>query len=335
MRALVEERLPLSDNLALQVYQCLGCELCRVKCPGGVATDEIFRQAKEMVAQSQFLPASLGDLRARIGETGNIAGEDRRNRLLWAQDCQEMTPGTVGGRDVEVLLFLGCVSSLFPMVYSLPRALVKVMNRAGITFTTLGQDELCCGYPLLAAGLPTDDQVERNVAQLKALGPKVLVTACPSCYHIFKEEYPDMGLEVWHASEFLARLLDSRAIPLKAFPYTVTYHDPCDLGRKGGLYEPPRRVLQAIPRLEMVEMGSNRAEAFCCGGGGNLESIDPALSALIADERLAQARAVGAEVMASACQQCERTLMMAARRARARIRVMDVAQVVLEAMEER
>ncbi len=139
-------------------------------------------------------------------------------------------------------------------------------------------------------------------------------------------------MELWHASEFLLQILEERAPALRPFPKKVTYHDPCDLGRKSGIYEAPRQVLQSIPGLELVEMEANRAEAFCCGGGGNMESIDPALSATIADRRLAQAQAVGAEVIASACQQCERTLAMAARRAKARIEVMDIAQLAWEGM---
>ena len=335
MRAVSQGRLPLSENLTTQIYQCLNCELCKVKCPGGVNTDQIFSRAKEILAQSEFFPSPLDKLRTRIGETGNIAGEDKETRLLWSQDYSELFPELVGAKDAEVLLFLGCVSSLFPMVYALPQSLIEIMGKAGIKFTTLGEEEICCGYPLLAAGLPIDDQMERNLAQLKALGAKKLVTACPSCYYTFKEHYPDMGMEVLHASEFLAQLLEERSILLKPFPKRVTYHDPCDLGRKSGVYEPPRQVLQAIPGLELVEMEANRAEAFCCGGGGNLESIDPALSAAIADRRLAQAQAVGAEVIASACQQCERTLAMAARRAKARIKVMDIAQLVREAIKER
>jgi heterodisulfide reductase subunit D len=333
MRALVEGRLPLSENLAIQTYRCLDCRLCKVKCPAGVNTDDIFSRAKEILSQSEFFPPSLHKLRTRIRETGNIAGEDKANRLLWGQDYDERFPELVRAKDAEVLLFLGCVSSLFPMVYALPRALTEIMGKEGIEFTTLGEEEICCGYPLLAAGLPIDDQMERNLAQLKALGAQKLVTACPSCYHTFKENYPDMGMEVWHASEFLARLLEERSIRLKSFPKRVTYHDPCDLGRKSGVYEPPRRILQAIPGLELVEMKANRAEALCCGGGGNLESVDPALSAAIADRRLAQAQEVGAEVIASTCQQCERTLAMAARRGKARIKVMDIAQLIRQTMD--
>lgn len=333
IRAFAEGRLALSSNLASQVYQCLDCELCTLKCPGGVNIAEILREAKRILTQSEFFPPSLAGLHTRISETGNIAGEAAENRLLWCQDYGEILQEVVGARGAEVILFVGCVASLFPMAYSLCRSLIEIMLKMGIDFSILGEGEICCGYPLLLAGLPTDDQIERNTTLLATLGATKLVTACPSCFYTFKELYPDIGMELWHASEFLLQILEERALDLRPSPKKVTYHDPCDLGRKSGIYEAPRQVLQSIPGLELVEMEPNRAEAFCCGGGGNMESIDPALSATIADRRLAQAQAVGAEVIASACQQCERTLAMAARRAKARIRVVDIAQLVREAMD--
>jgi heterodisulfide reductase subunit D len=333
IRALAEGRLAASKNLAGQLYQCLDCELCRVKCPGGVNTAEILSEAKKILAQSEFFPPALAGLHTRVSETGNIAGEASQNRLLWGQDYGELLAERVGARDAEVLLYLGCVASLFPMAYSLSRRLIDIMLKMGIDFAILGEHEICCGYPLLLAGLPMDDQIERNMALIATLGAMKLVTACPSCFRTFKVHYPDMGMELWHTSEFLLQILEERVLALRAFRRKVTYHDPCDLGRKSGIYEAPRQVLQSIPGLELVEMEANRAEAFCCGGGGNMESIDPALSATIADRRLAQAQAVGAEVIASACQQCERTLAMAARRAKASIRVVDIAQLVREATD--
>ena len=112
---------------------------------------------------------------------------------------------------------------------------------------------------------------------------------------------------------------------------TVTYHDPCDLGRKSEVYDAPRNVLTRIPGLTLVEMDENRENAHCCGGGGNLESHNADLSKQVAQRRVQQAAATGARVLVSACQQCERTLSNAARASRTRIRVMDVGEVVLKA----
>ena len=143
----------------------------------------------------------------------------------------------------------------------------------------------------------------------------------------------EVGLEVLHATEFLADLLETGNLKLHELQDNVTYHDPCDLGRKGGVIEAPRRVLAQIPGLRLVEMAENRDSSHCCGGGGNLESFAPEVSKAVARNRIRQAVEVGAGTLVSACQQCERTLANAARAERIRIRVKDITEVVLESME--
>jgi heterodisulfide reductase subunit D len=244
-----------------------------------------------------------------------------------------------------VAFFTGCVSSLYPMVYAIPQAFVQLLERAGVGYVTLNGEEWCCGYPLMAAGLDADALIAHNVADIAALGVTRVVATCPSCYKTFKTRYPQDQFEALHATQLLLKLLEEgrlrpahtprvRRDPSKTGPLRVTYHDPCDLGRKAGVYEPPRQILARIPGIELVEMETNRALASCCGGGGNLESLEPDLSAAIADRRFAQAQSVGAEVIVSACQQCQRTLGMAGRRARSRVPVMDIAQILLASLDE-
>jgi Fe-S oxidoreductase len=150
---------------------------------------------------------------------------------------------------------------------------------------------------------------------------------------MWKFIYPEVlgeetGLEVLHAAELLEELIAQGAIELGEVDMQVTYHDPCDLGRKGGIYDAPREVLRALPGMTFVEMDSRRETSLCCGGGGNLETFDPDLGAEVAAKRVAEAQAVEAQVIASACPQCERTLTRATRANRVRIRVMDVAQLL-------
>jgi Fe-S oxidoreductase len=140
------------------------------------------------------------------------------------------------------------------------------------------------------------------------------------------------SLEILHAAEHLAELMGEGRLPLREVRRIVAYHDPCDLGRKCKVYEAPRRVLRGIPGLACVEMSDNRETALCCGGGGNLESYDPGLVAALSARRVAQAQQAGAQVIVSACQQCERTLSNAGRQQRARIRVLDIAEMVWEAV---
>ena len=180
--------------------------------------------------------------------------------------------------------------------------------------------------------------MRHNVETVRALGAQTLVTTCPSCFHFWKHAYPaalgDLGFEVRHSSEFLADLLDAGRLKLRDdLPeQVVTYHDPCDLGRKSGVFDAPRRVLARIPGVRLVEMAENREGSYCCGGGGNVESFDPNLSVEIAGQRVWQAAATGAQTLVSACQQCERTLANAARAAKVRIRVKDIAEMVLDSL---
>jgi Fe-S oxidoreductase len=180
--------------------------------------------------------------------------------------------------------------------------------------------------------------MRHNLKAVQAMGAQTLVTTCPSCYHFWKHTYPvaleeDPGFEVLHATELLANLLEAERVPLREDPreQVVTYHDPCDLGRKSGVFEAPRRILAQIPGLTLTEMPENREGSHCCGGGGNLESFDPELSAAIAARRIQQAAKTGAKTVISACQQCERTLFSAARSERIRIRSKDIVEVVLDA----
>jgi Fe-S oxidoreductase len=132
-----------------------------------------------------------------------------------------------------------------------------------------------------------------------------------------------------HATELLAEMVEQDRLEMKeGRKMVVTYHDPCDLGRKNGIFDAPRMVLQAIPGVEFVEMDSRRETALCCGGGGNLETFDAELGAEVAAKRVQEAQAVKAQVIASACPQCERTLTKSTRANKIRIRVMDVAQLV-------
>jgi Fe-S oxidoreductase len=217
--------------------------------------------------------------------------------------------------------------------------MVRILEAADVDYALLGEQEYCCGYPLLASG--QGDQAEtlmrHNVDKVRAMGADTLIASCPSCYNMWHDVYPDLldelGLRVLHATEWLAEALETGQLELEAAKGVATYHDPCDLGRKSGIYEAPRRILQAIPGLEFVEMKDNRANALCCGGGGNLETHNPDLVTGLAERRLQQVLDVEANWLVSACQQCKRTLAAGLRSLRkkgtkARVRIIDVIELV-------
>jgi heterodisulfide reductase subunit D len=330
-----------TDGYSAAFFRCLLCGACTFICPSGVAVDRILELSRGELASQGLLPEALSDLDARIAQYRNISAEENEGRLIWADNLP--TPPTGLGKErAEVAYFVGCVSSFFPRSYKVPQALVRIFDRAGVDYTLLGGTEWCCGYPMFINGEleSARELIRHNVEAVRAMGARKVVMTCPSCFHFWKHSYPaalgteDLGLEVLHATEFLADVLETGNLPLRELRENVTYHDPCDLGRKGGVIEAPRRILAQIPGLRLVEMAENRDSSHCCGGGGNLESFAPEVGQAVARNRIRQAAAVGAGTVVSACQQCERTLANAARAERLRIRVQDITEVVLEAMEQ-
>jgi Fe-S oxidoreductase len=262
--------------------------------------------------------------------------------MIWSQNLDPMPLGVQSTRKgrAEVLLYTGCVSAFFPMAYSIPQSFVQVLEQAGISYTTMGGEEWCCGYPLFGAGMNSEVEAlaRHNLAQARALAPKTLVATCSSCYHTWRHLYPEYAdgpwsQEVLHASEYLARLIGEGRVKLNELPWTVTYHDPCDLGRKNGVYDAPRDIINSVPGIRFKEMSQNRENAMCCGGGGDVAMMEVDVSEHIAQQRLAQAMSTGPEAIISSCQQCKRTLLQAARKARIRVKVLDVTELVWQAME--
>jgi Fe-S oxidoreductase len=392
-KGLAEGTLAPSATMRERLFRCLDCNACVQSCPSGVKVTDLLAAAKGELARANLLPDGLAQLEATIARTHNILGEANEGRLMWSEGLPEplalagsLSPAgqsATGDQPfapqppAEVALFVGCLASFYPLAYGIPQAFWQLLQVASVPTTVLGGDEAlsrltsrnggrdsaseewCCGFPLLGAGLVDRAQelAAHNIAQVRALGVRALVATCPSCYHTWRDVYPDLagaplGFEVLHSTQLLEQLLAAgRLRPRGLGPLVVTYHDPCDLGRKSGVYDAPRRLLASIPGVTLVEMARSRENAMCCGGGGNLETVDADLSITIARQRLAQAdealsrltsrnggrdsasEEVGAQVLASACQQCKRTLFGAAKRARSRIKVLDVTELLWQAME--
>ena len=175
--------------------------------------------------------------------------------------------------------------------------------------------------------------MEHNLEKVKELGVKTVVFSCPSCYKTWKAYY-DTKLELLHATQFIEKLISDGTLHLGEVNLTVTYHDPCDLGRNAGVFEEPRRILNAIPGLRLVELGQNRLQSICCGGGGNLEMVAPDLSGALAQKKIEEIQQTGAKTVLTACQQCVRTIKSRARRQKIELDVLDITELVVKAMTD-
>jgi heterodisulfide reductase subunit D len=323
------------------IWLCTSCYSCTTRCPREIMiTDTMISLRRLAVSRGVDLPPNMVILRDTVTQQYNISGDDNASRLIWSQNLEESNLAFQSRRQAEVVFYVGCVASFYPMVYGIPQAMVQIMDRVGVEFATLGGEEWCCGYPLYTAGMEDllVPLMNHNVARVREMGARTLVTTCPSCYHTWSHLYPQVGtsppgFEVLHASQFLARLAEEGRLKLGSLEQVVTYHDPCDLGRKSGVFDAPRQVIEAFPGVELREMDASRENALCCGGGGDVQIVDEGVTATVAARRLGQAQRTGARMILTACQQCKRTLMAAARREKVRVRVMDLAELAWQAME--
>ena len=323
-------------------WLCTVCQSCQVRCRRGIDIKDAMVALKEWAVQEGIkVPERLNVLRDTVVNQHNISGDENTNRLVWSENLPDPPVGVNPPREVaDTVYFVGCVSSFYPRTYAIPRALVQVMDRAEIEFTTLGGEEWCCGYPLYVAGMRDRmaSLAEHNLERVRAAGAEQVVFTCPSCHyawsHLYSEFADTSGLRLRHATELMAELVAEDQLELGPVEEIVTYHDPCDLGRKGGVYDAPREVLGAIPGLELREMSMSGCDALCCGGGGDVETVDPDVPSGVSRKRLAQVEATGAKYVASACQQCERTLQEGARKNRIRVRAVDVVELLWRSVQE-
>jgi heterodisulfide reductase subunit D len=279
-------------------------------------------------------PKAAENLKKNLLSDHNISADDNEDRAEWVEDLGEIPEHGFQKDRAEVVYFVGCVSSFFPMVQKIPQNFVQIMDKGGVDFTILGEGEWCCGFPLIGAGMSRELEKLKvhNLDKIKEVGAKSVVFSCPSCYRTWKELY-DTNVELLHSSHLLERLIKEKKIPLKELNLTVTYHDPCDLGRNSGVYEPPREVLRMIPGVKLVELENNREKTVCCGGGGNVEMVDPELSAGIAQKKIDEIQNTGADIIVTSCQQCVRTISTRARKQGIKLKVMDLTEIVMMAMK--
>lgn len=320
-------------------FDCTLCARCNVVCPVGIDTRPLWIAMREQLVELGEYPAAFDHLLETVSQNHNISGDPNENRLDWTANMDAVPEGLDRRKGAEIVYFMGCVATFYPMVYSVPQSFVSILDKAGVNYTTMGSEEYCCGFPLIIAGMGrhAHDMIRHNVETVRAMGTTKVVTACPSCYHTWKHDYPEilgepLGFQVLHETELLAGMVMDGALDLKPVNKVVTYHDPCDLGRNSGIYDEPRQIIQAIPGITFVEMKDNRENSLCCGGGGDVEMANAETSWAVARSRMVQAQETGAKFIITACQQCKRTLLGAARKNRIHIRTLDISELVWESV---
>jgi heterodisulfide reductase subunit D len=249
---------------------------------------------------------------------------------------------TSRGETPEILFWVGCSGSFDQRAQKITRAFAAILNKVGINYAILGKEEMCTGDPPRRAGNEFLFQMMayQNIQTLNNYGIKKIVTACPHCFNIIKNEYPALGgnYEVIHHTVFLQQLIDEGRIKLKeggSFKgKKITYHDSCYLGRGNDIYEAPRKVLEALD-AELIEMKRCRSKGLCCGAGGaQMFKEEEKGTTRVNFERTHEAISTGAEVIAAACPFCNTMLTDGVKNEEkeTEIKVMDVAELIAQSL---
>ncbi|MFN8002989.1 MAG: (Fe-S)-binding protein [Acidobacteriota bacterium] len=320
------------------LWQCTTCGACMEACPVFIEQmPKIVDMRRYLVMEESDFPDTMQEAMTSLESRQHPFRGTQATRLDWADGLHVKT--IAEARDAEVLFWIGCGGALIERNQKVVRATAQLLTKAGVKFAILGREEKCTGDPARRIGneFLFEMMAKDNVETLNGYGVKKIVTSCPHCFNTFRHEYPQFGgsYEVFHHSEFLAQLVNegklTAALPTDK---TVTFHDPCYLGRHNGLTEAPRQLVQIAAR-QSVEMTMNRAQGFCCGGGGGMSFVDEPKDKRVNQERAQQALATGADIVAVGCPFCMTMLEdgINARRGERDVKVMDVAELLWQSAE--
>lgn len=336
-RIMHEAQLGATNFGSEDVWTCVTCRACVQRCPRGVQIIDVMRAIRRAVASLGLgiVPDALRISAKNIAAVGNPLGEPPQKRNDWAQgfNVKKFDSST------DILYFPCCIPAYDPSVKSVAQSTAKIFSKLGINYGIIGTEAKCCGESIRKAGHEDVFQnlAQNNISLFNSNGVKTVVVSSPHCYHAFKNEYPELGgkFEVLHVIQYLALLIERGKLkPSKEIRKKVIYSDPCYLGRHNNVYDEPRRILQSIPGIELVEFPDSREEGLCCGGGGGRIWMDTPKGQRFSDIRTEQALVKGADVIALACPYCflnYRDSVISMGKAEI-IQVKDITELVAEAI---
>lgn len=329
-RGLLKGELAATKRLIDSMYTCTACGQCYDQLsPMGLEVNNAIIRCRYEIAKKGLEPSQCGTLSRNIFDEGNPMGMPAEDRGLWFEELTDEFK--FEGNDV--LYWAGCSTS-----YRLPSVIestANVLKEAEVDFGLLGGDEGCCGLILYLMGLW--DQCRENALKiserLQDSGVSLLVTSCAGCHHAFSRVYPLLRVQthfkVLHTSQLMESLVLRDRLQLGRMKGSYMWHDPCDLGRHCGVFEPPRNVLKAIPGLELVEPPLNREHALCCGAGGGLWMYDTNLAEKLAQSKLEEeVSPLRVNGVVTGCPTCIMNLKYTAKSIQQEIDIFDLSEIV-------
>jgi len=353
-RALIEGELEWSDKLLDIVYRDPLCGACDYICgrvkemqPGQIIQAMRAQAIRDGMSPPGGFKSFLEDLREYLNPYGKLnAARSNWLRGLPAELATEISEAD----KTTTLLYVGCAPLRDARAERMPQTAVSLLLKAGVDAGVLGERERCCGNPSLRMGDVEQFTAfaKENVKMFHEMGVEKIVATCPFCYSTLRRDYPEvvgkMNFEVVHILEYVAQLIKEGRLKLtRPIDLSVTYHDPCHLGRIGhagtsgtgsfaGVYEQPRNILRGIPGLKLVEMERIKDDSWCCGAGGWIRNGYPDLAQWTARQRIDEAKATGAEALVTYCPHCEENLGEAIETRRDEMKLYDLLDLVLQAL---
>ncbi|MBI4917523.1 MAG: 4Fe-4S dicluster domain-containing protein [Acidobacteria bacterium] len=322
------------------IWHCRTCTACMEVCPAAIEhVDTVLELRRNEVMMQGRVPPEAARCLKMLESNGNPFGL-QEDRVSWIETmgCRVVAPG----EDCDVIYWIGCCTTYDPAKQSIAADICRLLDRCGIEWGVLGADEKCCGDPARVMGEERlfQEIAKAQVEAIKQRKFRVLLTSCPHCANVLRNEYKQFGgdFTVAHHSEFLHEMLWSGDLqPRLGEPRRVVYHDPCYLGRYQHVYDSPRQVLRALPGATLVEMKSHEARSLCCGGGGGHYWMDLKAGERINNLRVKQAQDVGADTIVTGCAYCKQMLEDSVKLADLddKMQVIDLASLVVRSLPAR
>ena len=331
------------------LWSCTTCGACVEQCPVDIEhIDHIVDMRRYQVMIESEFPAELNGLFKNLETKGNPWGMNASARMDWASELPfevRVVDGAIPD-DVEWLFWVGCAGAYEDRAKKTTQAVAELLHLAGVSFAVLGEGETCTGDSARRSGNEFLFQMlaQQNVEVLNEVGAKKIVATCAHCFNTLKNEYPQLGgtFEVVHHTQLLNRLVREQKLtpvsPVDGGQRTITYHDPCYLGRHNKVYSPPRELVGALPGLTLTEMPRNAERGFCCGAGGARMWMEEKIGKRVNTERTEEAIATGASAIAVGCPFCRVMIsdgvgsVQQGLEAADQVQVLDVAQLLLQSV---
>ncbi|MBU1101328.1 MAG: 4Fe-4S dicluster domain-containing protein [Bacteroidetes bacterium] len=335
--AVLENTLVNNYITADELWSCTTCMACVQECPVTIEhVGSIVDMRRNLVLMESQFPPELNNIFKNLENNFSPWAFNSQDRANWAEGLDIKT--MADDSECEYLFWVGCAGSFDARYQKVSIAIAKLLQKANISFRILGTEEKCNGDTARRLGNEYLAQmlIQENVETLNNYKVKKIITACPHCFNTIKNEYPDFGgkFEVQHHSEVINNLISDGRLKLKedTEKHKVTYHDSCYLGRYNNVYDEPRKSINKIDGIELVEMKRNKDKGFCCGAGGGRMFLEETLGTRINEERTKEALETEADTIASACPFCM-TMMedgLKAFNENDNVVVKDIAEIVLE-----